>query len=192
MVGASLSGNPGRLTNAADEKGRKMQDQRLRRDQGDELQQRMSRREDWLAEPEHPEPAFTEETRYVPAPAKVQAFVQEANRRGIRVVSHAEFQRLRCISRPGTTGRAPRRATNARTSGSRRAGASSSTSSSDPGEGESDEPPSTRQALSPEASEAMEAAFLRVLRRRHGRRVHPLRDHLDAPRDRASTTGDDD
>jgi hypothetical protein len=98
---------------------------------------RRSTLEDWLAEPENPEPAHDPATQYVPAPANVQRVVRHANEAGIRVVSVAEFRRTP-TSRPRV--RAPREARNARRRGSRRGERATSSSSDDP----DPEPPAAR------------------------------------------------
>jgi hypothetical protein len=98
---------------------------------------RRSRLEDWLTEPENPEPAHAPATQYVPAPANVQRVVRHANEAGIRVVSVAEFRRTP-TSRPRV--RAPREAGNDRRRGSRRGERATSSSSDDP----DPEPPAAR------------------------------------------------
>lgn len=84
----------------------------------------------WNSEPKIREPAHTEETKYIPAPAKVQALVRAANEQGITVVSAEDFRRITTRPRRATiTGHAPRVGKNTRPKGSKRTTGSGTTSS---------------------------------------------------------------
>jgi hypothetical protein len=92
----------------------------------------------WLTDPPEPIPAYTEATRYRPAPARVQAALAQANK--VLAAAHKSAAMTRKARRYVPAVRKLQAAVRiAAETGHRRCAASSSTSGSDPGR-ESDQP----------------------------------------------------